>query len=101
VIYKKYIHADGTVRYRDKTKNVFVSTKTIPANVMELLRYRDEVDDTDLPSAPAFRKCIYCDSHSKYERFINLQTVYLCDEHYYSKSIGQVAQQLNKEKVNA
>lgn len=81
-----------------KMDRKFVSVKNIPANIVELLNTNKEVDDTDLPPAPMYRGCIFCDKHSKLQRTVNLQTVYLCDEHYYDKTIGQVAQQLNEKK---
>lgn len=46
------------------------------------------------------KKCIFCGAHSNLQRFVNMQTVVVCDEHYYSETMGRVAQKL-KETQNA
>jgi hypothetical protein len=43
------------------------------------------------------KKCLFCGVESKLTRQVNLRTVVLCEEHYYDKNIGQIAEQLNKE----
>lgn len=45
------------------------------------------------------RICIFCGKYGKNAKFINMQTVYLCDEDYQNKSTGQVGSKM-KELVN-
>jgi hypothetical protein len=50
---------------------------------------------------PATRKaCIFCGMHSRLTRYINGQTVYLCDGDYYDTNMGKIAQRL-RELANA
>jgi hypothetical protein len=50
---------------------------------------------------PSFSKaCIFCGEHSNLTRFVNLQRVALCETHYYSETIGKVAQKI-RERENA
>lgn len=77
------------------------SKKDIPELVLRNLRenepYEYERQEVKAPS----KECIFCGEFAKYQRFINLQSVALCEEHVYSKTTGQIAHQMNKEIVNA
>jgi hypothetical protein len=95
--YTKVVGGDGTARYK-KNKIKFVKKIDVPLAVIEALKTEKEVDDTGLNTTIKFRKCICCDEHGKHERFLNGQTVYLCEEDYYSKSIGQVAQHIRGDE---
>ena len=75
-----------------------VAKEKIPANIYELLRTQNEVDDANLPLEAAWRECIFCGEHATKQRLLNLQTVDLCDEHYLNKSIGRIAQRLRERK---
>lgn len=46
---------------------------------------------------PEVRVCFFCGEGCKHSRFINLQTIYLCDDHYYSKTVGQIAQKMRED----
>lgn len=41
------------------------------------------------------RKCIFCGQEGTRSKFVNLQTVYLCDEDYLTKTTGKVAERIN------
>lgn len=84
----------GSTVYRKD--NRIVATKKVPINIVELLKTKNEVDDTLIPDSPNLKPCIFCGEHSKFERILDMQTVYLCSEHYYSKTIGQVAHKLRR-----
>lgn len=89
----------GGLRYFRDGK--LVSKTTIPANVFAQLKPDEEFDDEGIvPEAPV-KTCIFCDAPTKISRLVNLQTVYICEEHYYDKTIGQIAQHLNKETQRA
>lgn len=93
-IYTKQKGIKNSTAYKKDKR--FVKTVDVPVEVVELLKTQDEVDDSMLNTSAKFRKCIFCGEHSKNERFINGRTVYLCDDDYYSKNIGQIAEKLNK-----
>ncbi len=95
-IYTKETRSNGSVGYRKNKR--FVAKADIPALVFEALKVRNEVDDVEVNSGAKYRQCIFCDEHSKNQRLVNGLTVYLCDDHYYDKNIGQVAEQLRKLK---
>jgi hypothetical protein len=54
-----------------------------------------EVEKVEAPG----KQCIFCGQYAKYTRFINLQTIAICEEHYYSTTVGQTAQRI-REKTN-
>lgn len=93
-VYTKEIGPNGNTAYRKDKR--FVAKSNIPAAVFEALRVRNEVDDVEVNSGAKYRECIFCDEHSKNQRMVNGLTVYLCNDHYYDKNIGQVAEQLRK-----
>lgn len=94
----KTIKAKNGIRYMKDGK--FVSKATIPANIYVELEGKEPgnvVDDTDVkPEAPV-KECIFCGKVTKLSRFLNMQTIPLCEEHYYSETTGRVVQKY-KEK---
>lgn len=76
-----------------------MKTADVPANIMKILENQDSIDDENMQLEAPNRKCLFCGTWTKLSRIINGQTVYICEEHYYSKTTGQVAQQirLNEE----
>jgi hypothetical protein len=83
--YKAITGSKGT-RYLKDGK--LIAKSKIPEATLKAL---DEGDDKG-------KFCIFCGIPCKYERFINLQTVYVCEEHYQNKTVGQTAQRMNNEK---
>jgi hypothetical protein len=63
-----------------------ISVRDVPQDVVDSF--------TDEEPTKSDRKCVFCGEHSKYYRLVNNRSVYICNEHYYSKSLGQVAQKL-------
>lgn len=50
------------------------------------------------------QSCIFCRGYAKRKRFINLKTVNLCEDHYFGKTPGEVANKIDemlKEDVRA
>lgn len=72
----------------------------VPANIYDQLINADigtVIDDAEVKVVEApLKLCIFCKQPTKLTRFVNLQTVYLCEEHYHDKTIGQVAQQIRE-----
>lgn len=60
-----------------------------------------EIDDLDLNLDVPDKNCLFCgEPNCKLTRLLNTEIIYLCDEHYYSKSLGQIAQHI-REAENA
>lgn len=92
----KTINAHNGVRYMKDGR--MISERIVPANVVKLLETQPEVDDTDLPVDRPMRRCVFCKQQATCTRFINLQTIDLCEEDYYGKTTGQIVQQLRGGK---
>lgn len=74
-----------------------ISIQDVPDEVLYELQFTDQVEERHL-EPPRFNKpCLACDKEGKYERIVHMQTIVLCNEHYYSLNIGKIAQLL-KEK---
>ena len=95
-----FILVRGKPRYR-KNKRM-VSKNTLPREVMERfgLLNPEIPEEEDTPDEPRkdSKACLFCGVHSRFTRFVNLQTVYLCDSHYYDVNIGKIAQKLRETK---
>lgn len=96
-----YIMVRGKPRYRKNKKMVKVNT--LPRDVMErfgLLNPEAPEQEEETPDEPRKnpKACIFCGMHSRYTRFVNLQTIYVCDEHYQTKNIGKCAARLREMK---
>lgn len=95
-----FILVRGTPRYRYKKK--IVGKNKLPRHIMERygLLNPEEPQEEDTPEKGREdpKGCLFCGVHSRFTRFVNLQTVYLCDSHYYDVNIGKVAQRLRELK---
>lgn len=87
----------GTPRYLGPN-NKFVKAENVPEAVLIRLRQEEFVDTTPVV---VDKSCIFCGrGDCRQTRLVNTQTIYLCEEDYYDKTIGKVAQKL-KELKNA
>lgn len=88
----------GNPRFQKYGK--LVKKNTLPRDVMEHfgLLSPGEPEETDTPDEPRKdpKACLFCGMHSRFTRYVNAQTVFVCDEHYYSENIGKVAQKLRE-----
>lgn len=86
-----------------KVRTVFIAKKNIPANIFrELEAGKEAVDDEGMQLEGNVKECIFCGQVCKWSRIVNMQTIYLCEEHYYDKTIGQIAQRMREaEEVRA
>lgn len=79
-----------------------VSRADVPADVLAELDAGKELAAAS-PSKTTIQPekvCTFCGVGSKLSRILDTQTIYLCDEHYYSKNLGQIAQHV-REKEDA
>lgn len=44
--------------------------------------------------------CLFCGAFTNTKRFVNLQTIAVCEEHYYSTTIGQIAQKMKEQEFS-
>ena len=70
-----------------------VKTADVPEDVIEKLKDHASVQESH---EIVDKSCLFCGVQSKYGRLVNLKTIYLCEEHYYDKSIGQIVQKINQ-----
>ncbi len=91
-IYKAFDGKKGVRYLKDKK---FVSAKNIPAGILSQLKPGEELDDQGIFQEVANKSCVFCGSENcKMTRMIDTKIVYLCQDHYYSTNIGQIAQRL-------
>ncbi len=86
----------GKMGMRYSVDGKLTSADKIPKDILEKL-----IDENKPIKS---RRCIFCGNNAEYSRFVNLQTVALCEEDYLNQNIGKIAQrlnQLNKEEENA
>lgn len=72
----------GTRGTRYLKDGKFIAKDKIPEGVIQSLE----------SGAKGDKLCLFCGKPSKLTRAYNAQPVYLCDEHYYDKTMGQIAQ---------
>lgn len=88
----KTIKGSNGVRYMLNGK--FVKKSSIPQDVLIKLNVGMEVDEKPVEKQPL--ECIFCGAPTKIVRFLNMQTIAVCEEHYYSKNVGQTVQRFNE-----
>lgn len=85
----------GYVVYaRDKKP---VKTIAVPANIVRLLETEKEVDDTGMKLEKPYGRCLFCLKLTHLEKTVQGQTIAICEEHFYSKTTGQIAQEINSK----
>lgn len=88
MIYKKTETKNG-IRYR--RDGLLFSVNNIPLDILEILQEKAEYDDTPLPEKEA-RTCIFCGTETTWGRTVNNEYLHLCKDHYYSTTLGKLAQ---------
>lgn len=97
-IYSKRPGIKGsTVYVKDKH---LIKAVNVPGNVMTLLETQDVVDTENMILEAPLKRCIFCDAHTKMSRLINGQHVYVCENDYQDKTLGQVAQALREHNTD-
>lgn len=46
------------------------------------------------PEASPPKSCLFCGAPARLTRYVNQRVVYICDDHYYTETIGKIAQKL-------
>lgn len=73
----------------------FVSKASLPPEIYTQLKVGVTVTDEEL-NPVIDRACVFCGVYSNLSRLLNGQAVYICEEHYYSESIGKIAQRIRE-----
>lgn len=93
--YTVVINGLGHQTYKLGSK--YIKKDKVPANILRQLTIGGPaISDEDIKLEAPLKHCIFCNEMTKTSRFINMQTIYLCDEHYHSMTTGQVVQQLRE-----
>lgn len=115
--YRKKVTKKGSqLFYRDGER---VSKTDIPRTIRKILQDRTKTSDDLQPPYPPtaaeirqqkqaeaaeaaktaaapVKQCIFDGEETDIHRTVNGEMVYICKEHYYSKSLGQLAEQLRE-----
>ncbi len=102
----EYTFIVGNRGHRYMKNGKFVKADLVPEEVvMQLKEHKQTMVVSDGPaviddgSNPIpYRECLFCGQFGTCTRFINLQTIYLCEEHYYDMDItvGKIAEKVRK-----
>jgi hypothetical protein len=108
MIYKRVESVRGP-RYYGKENGgrpLLISAMTIPQRVMDTLQVAPlgEWFDEDAPQqAPAgqtqvslSRVCVLCLQPASKRKYVNGQIVYICDDDYHTKTVGEIAHKLRE-----
>jgi hypothetical protein len=82
------------------TKDVFeASMQNDPQNLdvtVEEITTTTTSTTTLPPTTPTDRVCLFCGAYGDTTKYVNMRIVYLCNNHYLTKTTGEIAEQLNK-----
>lgn len=100
--YRKVVRKNGATTYvvtEPKGKTRFIKKADIPKDILEQVDKNNQYTD-DGHAIGLAKVCLFCGQYAPLTRFLNLKTVALCNEHYYSETIGKIAAKI-REKENA
>lgn len=80
----------GKYGNRYMKNNRFVKFDSVPQEVKDKLETSNAAEQLDP------KKCIFCGEPATETRFIQLQTIALCSEHFYSKNVGHIVMRLKE-----
>lgn len=88
-------NANGDEGYRYTKNGLMTKESRIPHDVMEKFEYAPAIEYDDMPEA---RRCIACDAPQSRTRYLNAESIELCEYHYQNMRLGQIAQQVRELK---
>lgn len=80
----------GSARYMADGK--LISGGNVPPHVLKTLQNVPTFDDA-VPEPVVSNLCVFCGKETKLTRYLDLQTIPICDEHYHSKTVGETVKQ--------
>ena len=84
-----YKTVSGRNGFRYMKDSRFISKKDVPLDVLARLKGEAEVD-TIVPE-PQPKVCVVCKVPAKLTRYLDMQTVVLCQDHYDNLTLGKLA----------
>jgi len=93
--YKTFL-LKGNKRYMRDGK--LIAKDKVPLDIVEKLNESNIVNEDVEIKETSGKECIFCGNYAKYSKFINMQTIAICVDHYHSKSTGQIVQKINESK---
>lgn len=77
-----------------------VDINELPPVVLENFEAGEDVveySEGDIPVVTLNRECLFCGMGGcKLTKLLNGETLYLCEQHYYDKNLGQIAQKVRE-----
>lgn len=92
----EYTTVSGIKGVRYQKDKRFIAKAAVPPKILAKLETSPVVSDVRVHVPPPTKICLYCKEPAKLSRVITLETVYLCDNDYYSKTTGQIVQRLRE-----
>lgn len=83
----KTIESKGVIRYMKDGK--FTAKDSIPTDALMKLVGSSEIK---------YSGCIFCSKEGTRQRLITGVMVHLCDDDYYTQTVGNIVHQLNQEE---
>lgn len=69
-----------------------IKTADVPEDVIEQLKDHASVEEVQEKQDT---RCIFCNVPTKLSRYLNQETIAVCQEHYQTKTVGQTVKQFN------
>lgn len=88
---------DKPMYYRD---NRLISVRDIPQVVLSQLQPGIPFDYKVEPPQEIPKDCLFCGAPAKLTRIVNGYVVVLCHDHFYSETIGRIAQKLREKEID-
>jgi len=108
--YKKVVTKDGRTMFFENGK--MVSDSRIPQSILKNLEDGVEISintpdpetvDETPSTAPQLDSnknvCIFCGDESSKTKFLNLQTVHLCEEDYQNHTVGEIVSRVKTTPI--
>lgn len=84
----------------DSGQTVFMKDSRVPAEVFKKMNELD-IPELKFDDQPDKKRCLFCDGPQAHQRVFEGRMVPLCDIHYYSKNVGQIAAELRETTKEA
>ena len=81
-------NAQGAEGFRYTKDGKMTKESRIPHEVMEKFQFAPETLYDDMPER---RRCLACEAPQSRQRYLNGETVELCEYHYQNMRLGQIA----------
>lgn len=94
--YTRKLASDGTPTYYRDGKRI--KRTLVPKDEYAKFETIDEapVQTATVKSDIPEKVCLFCGQEGTHTRFIDFQTVYLCEEHYLSQTLGKIAHKVRE-----